>query len=83
MQCRICQTCWLAYRKYSAVTPGGMSKDAGGPGGPGAAASLSKFPGLGKTAKKATTLYLMPTLMARVSRKLPGGNVSSAISVHF
>ena len=83
MQCRICQTCWLAYRKYSAVTPGGMSKEAGGPGGPGAAASLSKFPGLGKTAKKATTLYLMPTLMARVSRKLPGGNVSSAIYVNF
>ena len=65
------------------MTPGGMSKDAGGPGGPGAAASLSKFPGLGKTAKKATTLYLMPTLMARVSRKLPGGNVSSAIYVNF
>ena len=58
-------------------------RQTGGPGGPGAAASLSKFPGLGKTAKKATTLYLMPTLMARVSRKLPGGNVSSAIYVNF
>ena len=71
-QCRICQTCWLAYRKYSAVTPGGMSsKDTAG------GTNLSKFPGLGQTrqAKKATTLYLMPTLMARVSRKLPGKNV--------
>ena len=29
------------------------------------------------TAKKATTLFLTPTLMARVSRKLPGANVSN------
>ena len=56
-------------RKYSAVTPGGMSKDTAG-------ASLSKFPALGKGGKKATTLYLMPTLMARLSRKLSGEKVS-------
>ena len=67
-QVRICAGCWLAYRKYSAVTPGGMTKDTG--------ANTNKFPGLQqKQAKKATTLYLMPTLMARVSRKLPGKNV--------
>ena len=66
-QCRICQTCWMAYRKYSAVTPGGMSKDS--------PSNISKFPGLQKTAKKATTLYLIPTLMAKVSRKLPGAKV--------
>jgi len=66
-QFRICQTCWLAYRKYAAVTPGGMTK----------VETSTKFPGLQKTAKKATTLYLMPTLMARVSRKLPGDNVKS------
>ena len=38
--------------------------------------NTSKFPGLKNTAKKATTLFLTPTLMARVSRKLPGANVS-------
>ena len=37
--------------------------------------NISKFPGLQKTAKKATTLYLIPTLMAKVSRKLPGAKV--------
>ena len=57
----------MAYRKYSAVTPGGMSKDN--------PSNNSKFPGLQKTAKKATTLYLIPTLMAKVSRKLPGAKV--------
>ena len=71
-QCRICQLCWLAYRKYSAVTPGGMSKDAPA----NVVGNTSKFPGLKNTAKKATTLFLTPTLMARVSRKLPGANVS-------
>ena len=70
-QCRICQQCWLAYRKYSAVTPGGMSKDAPA----NVVGNTSKFPGLKNTAKKATTLFLTPTLMARVSRKLPGDNV--------
>ena len=39
--------------------------------------NTSKFPGLKSTAKKATTLFLTPTLMARVSRKLPGANVSN------
>ena len=72
-QCRICQQCWLAYRKYSAVTPGGMSKDAPA----NVVGNTSKFPGLKSTAKKATTLFLTPTLMARVSRKLPGANVSN------
>ena len=38
--------------------------------------STSKFPAMGKGGKKATTLYLMPTLLARVSRKLPGEKVS-------
>jgi len=65
-QCRICNVCWLGYRKYSAVTPGGMSKEKEG------SRSTSKFPAMGKGGKKATTLYLMPTLLARVSRKLPG-----------
>jgi len=58
-QCRICQTCWMAYRKYSAMTPGGMNKDLG-----------LKFAGATK-GKKATTLFLVPTLLARVARKLP------------
>ena len=57
-------------RKYSAVTPGGMSKEKEG------SRSTSKFPAMGKGGKKATTLYLMPTLLARVSRKLPGEKVS-------
>lgn len=70
-QCRICQQCWLAYRKYSAVTPGGMSKDVPA----NVVGNTSKFPGLKNTAKKATTLFLTPTFMARVSRKLPGDNV--------
>merc|ERR1719431_1774517 len=61
-QCKICQTCWLAYRKYSAMTPGGMNKDLG---------LLTKFPGMPKGGKKATTLFLMPTLLAKVARKLP------------
>lgn len=55
-QCRICQVCWLAYRKYSAMTPGGMSKDLG-----------LKFAGQTK-GKKATTLFLQPTLLARWDR---------------
>jgi len=58
-QCRICQVCWMAYRKYSAMTPGGMNKDLG-----------LKFAGQSK-GKKATTLFLVPTLLARVARKLP------------
>jgi len=58
-QCRICQVCWMAYRKYSAMTPGGMSKDLG-----------LKLAGQSK-GKKATTLFLVPTLLARVARKLP------------
>ena len=62
------------FRKYSAVTPGGMSKEVGGGGGggggAGAAASLSKFPAVGKAGKKATTLFLQSTLLARLSRKL-------------
>jgi len=49
----------MAYRKYSAMTPGGMSKDLG-----------LKFAGATK-GKKATTLFLLPTLLARVARKLP------------
>jgi len=61
-QCKICQTCWLAYRKYSAMTPGGMNKDFG---------LLTKFPAMAKAGKKATTLFLMPTLLAKVARKLP------------
>jgi len=61
--CRICHTCWNAYRKYSAMSPGGMNKDLGGGGG-------IKLPG-GIKGKKATTLYLMPTLVARIARKLP------------
>jgi len=61
VNCRICHTCWNAYRKYSAMTPGGMSKDLAG----------FKMPGL--KGKKATTLFLMPTLLARVARKLPKG----------
>jgi len=64
-QCRICQVCWLAYRKYSAMTPGGMSKDLG-----------LKFAGQTK-GKKATTLFLQPTLLARVARKLPRCKVLS------
>jgi len=66
-QCRICNVCWLAYRKYSAVTPGGMSKEVSGKG---ETTSLSKFPAVGKGGKKATTLFLQSTLLARVSRKL-------------
>merc|ERR1712156_663393 len=58
-QCRICQVCWMAYRKYSAMTPGGMSKDLG-----------LKLAGQSK-GKKATPLFLVPTLLARVARKLP------------
>ena len=63
------------FRKYSAVTPGGMSKEVGGGGGgggggSGTAASLSKFPAVGKAGKKATTLFLQSTLLARLSRKL-------------
>jgi len=61
-QCKICQTCWLAYRKYSAMSPGGMNKDFG---------LLTKFPVMAKAGKKATTLFLMPTLLAKVARKLP------------
>ena len=49
----------MAYRKYSAMTPGGMNKDLG-----------LKFAGVSK-GKKATTLFLQPTLLARVARKLP------------
>ena len=41
--------------------------------------NTSKFPGLKNTAKKATTLFLTPTFMARVSRKLPGDNVSVSL----
>jgi len=33
--------------------------------------SMSKFPALGKGGKKATTLFLMPTLLSRLSRRLP------------
>lgn len=58
-QCRICQVCWVAYRKYSAMTPGGMNKDLG-----------QKFAGAGK-GKKATTLLLAATTLARMARKLP------------
>jgi len=58
-QCRICTICWMAYRKYSAMTPGGVSKDLG-----------LKMGGVSK-GKKATTLFLMPTLLAQVARKLP------------
>ena len=65
-QCKICQTCWLAYRKYSAMTPGGMNKDFG---------LLTKFPAMAKAGKKATTLFLMPTLLAKVARKLPKSKV--------
>jgi len=65
-QCKICQVCWLAYRKYSAMTPGGMNKDFG---------MLTKFPGIPKGGKKATTLFLMPTLLAKVARKLPKSKV--------
>jgi len=57
---RICQVCWLAYRKYAAMSPGGMSKEF---------SLLSKLQP--KTGKKATTLFLMSTLLARVARKLP------------
>ena len=66
-QCKICQICWLAYRKYSAMTPGGMNKDFG---------MLTKFPGVPKGGKKATTLFLMPTLLAKVARKMPKSKVS-------
>jgi len=59
-QCKICQVCWLAYRKYAAMTPGGMNKEF---------SLLTKFQPKG--GKKATTLFLMPTLLARVARKLP------------
>ena len=41
------QVCWMAYRKYSAMTPGGMSKDLG-----------LKLAGQSK-GKKATTLFLV------------------------
>ena len=41
------QVCWMAYRKYSAMTPGGMNKDLG-----------LKFAGQSK-GKKATTLFLV------------------------
>ena len=64
---RICQTCWLAYRKYSAMTPGGMNKDFG---------PLTKFPAASK-GKKATTLFLLPTPAAQVARKLPRSKVQS------
>jgi len=61
LNCRICNTCWNAYRKYSAMTPGGMSKDLSG----------FKMPAI--KGKKATTLLLIPTLLARIARKLPKG----------
>jgi hypothetical protein len=57
-------------RKYSAMTPGGMSRDLGNSyssgrhGAGGAAVGGSK-------GKKATTLFLMPTLLARIARKFP------------
>ena len=60
-------------RKYSAVTPGGMSKEVSGKG---ETTSLSKFPAVGKGGKKATTLFLQSTLLARVSRKLGREKVS-------
>lgn len=60
-QSKICQICWLAYRKYAAMTPGGMSKDF---------SLIPKFPPK-VSGKKASTLFLMPTLMAQVARKLP------------
>ena len=61
----------IRVRKYSAVTPGGMSKEVGGGTG-----SASKFPAVGKAGKKATTLFLQATLLARVSRKLGRDKVS-------
>jgi len=67
-RCNICQTCWFAYRKYAALTPGGVTEGrVQGPGG--------KFGG--SKGKKAITLTLATTLMARIARKLPNSpNIS-------
>lgn len=67
-RCNICQTCWFAYRKYAALTPGGESSGRMQAGG--------KF-GQSK-GKKAITLTLATTLMARIARKL---TTSTAINV--
>jgi len=61
-RCNICQTCWFAYRKYAALTPGGIDTSVKLPLG-------GKF-GMSK-GKKAITLTLASTLMARIARKLP------------
>ena len=69
----------FSVRKYSAVTPGGMSKEVAGGGaggGGGGTGSASKFPAVGKGGKKATTLFLQATVLARVSRKLGREKVS-------
>ena len=50
-----------------------MSKEVSGKG---ETTSLSKFPAVGKGGKKATTLFLQSTLLARVSRKLGREKVS-------
>ena len=59
------------------MTPGGMNKDFG---------LLTKFPGMPKGGKKATTLFLMPTLLAKIARKLPKSKVSFdniSLTLHF
>jgi len=61
MNCRICHSCWTAYRRYAATTPGGVSKD------------LASYKTAGFKGKKATTLILQQTLLSRIAKKLPKG----------
>jgi hypothetical protein len=69
----------LNIRKYSAMTPGGMSRDLGGSGGGNNVISGRSG---GKGGKKATTLFLMPTLVARIARKMPtAGRPRAALNV--
>jgi len=61
MNCRICNTCWTAYRRYAATAPGGVSKD------------LANYKTAGYKGKKATTLILQQTLLSQIAKKLPKG----------
>jgi len=61
MNCRICHSCWTAYRRYAATAPSGVSKD------------LANFKTAGYKGKKATTLILQQTLLSQIAKKLPKG----------